>query len=277
LTVAFFKKGSNVKLFGLNKPASLKPFAVILAGILLGSLLYYCAITLAPHAVILLDYMNLGKTHFIIDPSGQMLKHSGSNKQKITPTKIHPNEHLAKLQKDKGYTVLFSPDDDIYKVLLSLIEQEKESIKMAIFTFTDVKIAQALQAACQRGVTVEVITDRACIADRYAKIDMVHHNGGQVYVYNPNHSNKKNMGIMHHKFILFEKNYTNTTLVWTGSYNFTKSANLYNQENIVIMNRSGAAKKFADQFEVLRSRSLNYKPFLTPITMAQRNSKHQIV
>ena len=76
---------------------------------------------------------------------------------------------------------------------------------------------------------------------------------------------------MHHKFIIFSKNYTAKGLVWTGSYNFTKAAHYYNQENIIVLNRKGIVTRYARQFERIKTRSDIYKPFLTPYQAQEKS------
>ena len=77
---------------------------------------------------------------------------------------------------------------------------------------------------------------------------------------------------MHHKFIIFKNNYTNKGLIWTGSYNFTKSARYYNQENILVLNRKGIVNRYTKQFEQIKKRSDVYRPFLTPY-QEQKNQR----
>ncbi len=49
----------------------------------------------------------------------------------------------------------FSPDDDVQSLLISLINAETKSIRLAIYMMTDQAIAQALVQAAERGVQVE--------------------------------------------------------------------------------------------------------------------------
>lgn len=205
--------------------------------------------------------------HFIIQKDGT-INPASSLPIQDPPMPIDFSDPLSdvfnKLKQKKGYLTLFSPDDNAYEILLKLIEQEEEKISIAIFSFTDSVIVKALEVAIKRGITVEVITDKNCLVDRYGKIDDLYHAGATIYVYNPNYYNKKKPGIMHHKFIIFSKNYTAKGLVWTGSYNFTKSARHYNQENVIVLNRKGVVTRYAKQFERIKTRSDIYKPFLTP-------------
>lgn len=214
--------------------------------------------------------------HFIIQKDGTINPIASIPFQEPTAPVIFSDpldEVFTKLQEKKGYLTLFSPDDNTYDILLKLIDQEHEKISIAIFSFTDGVIVKALELAIKRGVTVEIITDKNCLVDRYGKIDDLYHVGATIYVYNPNYYNKKKPGIMHHKFIIFNKNYTQKGLVWTGSYNFTKSAHYYNQENVIVLNRKGIVTRYTKQFERIKTKSDIYKPFLTPYQQ-QKKSLH---
>lgn len=204
--------------------------------------------------------------HSIDDPKKLTKKTRKKNDQKVDFVKEEPKiltpeqqQALAQLQQKRATTVLFSPDDNVYDLLLALIDQEQEKINIAIFTFTDTIVVQALQKAHERGVIINIITDRSCVLDRYNKIDELYNMGIPIYVYNPAYNNKK-VGIMHHKFIIFTKNVNNRSIVWTGSYNLTKSARWHNQENVVVFNRKAVVKRFVNQFIQLLKRADNYRP-----------------
>ncbi|HTM05869.1 MAG TPA: phospholipase D-like domain-containing protein [Patescibacteria group bacterium] len=249
-----------------NTQSRQKPF-IFLSSFFIGAIT--CYFYLYDFGLIVSHYVYelMHAKHFIIQKDGTI------NPITVFPVQDHTshtdisesvNDIFNKLQQKKGYLTLFSPDDNTYEILLKLIEQEMEKISIAIFSFTDSVIVKALEQAIKRGVNVELITDKNCLLDRYGKIDDLYYAGALIYIYNPNYYNKKKPGIMHHKFIIFSKNYTAKGLVWTGSYNFTKAARYYNQENVIVLNRKGVVNRYAKQFERIKTRSDIYKPFLTP-------------
>jgi phosphatidylserine/phosphatidylglycerophosphate/cardiolipin synthase-like enzyme len=157
--------------------------------------------------------------------------------------------------------VLFSPDDDIAHELVTLINNEKTSIRVAIFTFTDSEIAQALVDASNRGVKVEVVADTAYLRDQYSKIPLLQQHNIPVFTYNPHYKNarqkkKEFLSIMHHKLMIFEQNKDNQSVVVSGSYNFTRAARR-NQEYVTISNDQGIITRFGGQFERLKKRCDN--------------------
>lgn len=159
--------------------------------------------------------------------------------------------------------VFFSPDDSVQKVLLHLIEQEHESIKLTAFTFTDGDIAQALIEAQARGVSIELVVDPGCIRDKFSKVSLLGQNGFTIFVYDPSYKKEKRSGfsnnIMHNKFVLFGKNLLDKSILWTGSFNITKSAHRYNQENVIVLDDEHCVEKYAQRFDILKARSYQLK------------------
>ncbi len=199
------------------------------------------------------DDPTLGKTHFIVGlPPEQMAKKDISCVQ----TNVHG---LLECADGTFKRALFSPEDDVQKTLLALIAQEKDYILVAVFSFTDGAIAQALIDAKKRGVSVEVITDISCTRDKFTKIEFLKDNGIKVYIYNPKNVSILN-DIMHHKFVLFGKNIHNKQLLWTGSFNFTKSANVNNQENILILDELSLIERYRKQFALLKEKIIQKEP-----------------
>ncbi len=139
-----------------------------------------------------------------------------------------------------------------------MINQEQRSIKIAIFSFTENKIAQALLEAQKRGVRVELIADNGCLRDRYNKLVLLCDHGLDIFVYNPSYTKGAIGSCMHHKFALFGKNIFNKSIIWTGSFNFTKAASQHNQENVIVLDDKPVIDKFTAQFKQLKTRSHRY-------------------
>jgi len=58
-------------------------------------------------------------------------------------------------------------------------------------------------------------------------------------------------GQMHHKVILVDGR-----MVVMGSYNFTNSAERYNEENLLIIHNEALAKIYEDEFERIYARAI---------------------
>lgn len=190
-----------------------------------------------------------GKTHFIVGmkPADYVQKsqQSGAAAEK---------QHVAHAAHTTE--VFFSPDDDVQAVLLDLINKEQKSLKIAIFIFTDDALARAVIAAKHRGVIVELIVDPSKMKERYSKIGLLQKEGVSIFEYNPDHNKDKRSNIMHHKFIIFGSSGSQSSFVWTGSFNFTQSAGKRNQENAIILHDPEVIKKFSLQYELLKTRSV---------------------
>jgi len=170
---------------------------------------------------------------------------------------------LNQIAKKDSVTALFAPDDPINQLLVYLIDNEQTKIDIAIFTFTDSLMSDALVRARQRGVMIEIVGDKATIIDQYNKFDRLYESGVDLYCYNPQWAGRKRNSIMHHKFIIFYDTMNHFRFILTGSFNFTKAAREVNQENIVIIKRQEVVGQFEKQFNLLKQRSYRYRPCFT--------------
>ena len=194
---------------------------------------------------------DLGKTHFILG----LPTPAQEDSKKAEPIVCNAND-LASLLAcvDGSYKqAFFSPDDDLESLLIKLINAEERSIRVAVFSFTNGDIAQALILAHKRGISVEIITDISCLRDKFNKIDTLKKAGIKIWIYNPRNTGMLN-NIMHNKFVLFEKNVGGKSLLWTGSFNFTKSAKINNQENIIIVDEMRLIERYSKQYSLLKQR-----------------------
>jgi phosphatidylserine/phosphatidylglycerophosphate/cardiolipin synthase-like enzyme len=196
-----------------------------------------------------------GSTHFVVGAStGQVVADVSSGRlEKIL---CHEGQcHIAH--------ALFCPDDDSRGILLDLLACEKKSVCVAAFMLTDEVIARALIDAKKRGVTVVIVTDQLCCQDARGKVPLLYAQGIEVLVYCGTCSAAKSKGnrsnIMHNKFMVFESNIKARSILWTGSFNFTHSARLRNQENILIVDDARVIDRYRRQFSVLKTRCHPYQ------------------
>ena len=193
--------------------------------------------------------ISFGKTHFIV----------GLSKEEAAAFRSADTQFSVTEDNCTIDEVYFSPDDDLQQKLIAYINNEKKGIWLAIFSFTDRHIAEALIRARERGVDVQLIADPGFMNDRYTKIDWLFERGVPVFVYDPKRSrnNLSTMSnIMHHKFVIFLQNVDDRPLVWTGSFNFTKSARLSNQENAVVLSSNRIVKRYMEKFEQLKKHAI---------------------
>jgi cardiolipin hydrolase len=200
---------------------------------------------------------SFGKTHFIIGfPKGALCTTTADTSNATAGVKQSGRETNQAKHEGGVHGVLFAHDDNLQERLVQLISHEKRSIKMAIFMITTKEIIHALLAAHARGVKITIITDNICVRDRWSKIDTLKKAGIAMYEYTPAKTSNRMMNdLMHNKFVIFADTLDHQSLVWTGSFNFTRSAQVCNQENVVILSDSAAVEKFAQQFKRLKKRS----------------------
>ena len=135
----------------------------------------------------------------------------------------------------------FSPGQSCREAIITEIREANEHIDICVFTISDNEIAEAIIAAHGKGLPIRIVTDNDKLFDRGSDIRLLKQNGLDIKVDNTRHH-------MHHKFMIIDGR-----RVLTGSYNWTRSAAEYNQENIIISSEPGAVKDYSTEFNRLWS------------------------
>ncbi len=150
--------------------------------------------------------------------------------------------------------VFFSPDDKVSDKLIEYINTAQKRIYVAIYMLTDKRISKALSSAkINRFVDVQVVTDISCLESEYGKIDFLKKQGIDIFIFKPNLKNKKYFNpIMHNKFALLDNK------VWTGSFNWTISANTKNYENVICLDDESVCIQYEKQFEKLKKKCFKH-------------------
>ncbi len=132
----------------------------------------------------------------------------------------------------------FSPDDEPAQRLIELILSAEESIAFMYYSFTSDGISEAILQQASQGVRVRGVLD--AYQERVGLGGEYQHLADQgLDVYLDAHPEK-----MHHKVLIIDE-----TIVVTGSYNLTRSAEVQNDENILIIYDSNFAEIFLGEFE----------------------------
>lgn len=137
----------------------------------------------------------------------------------------------------------FAPDNDVEEIIVERIRKAERSVDFLAFAFTSDPIAQALAAAVRRGVTVRGVYDKSGAKGTGSRYVQLVSSGADVRV-------KRGAGVMHHKVIIIDGG-----IVITGSYNFTRSASLRNDENLLIISDPETAARYAAEFAKIFSQS----------------------
>ena len=126
----------------------------------------------------------------------------------------------------------FSPEGKCSSHILREIEQAKRELLVAVYALTNDELANAIVQAKKRGVAVQVVVDRDFDAsnDRSKskflegqKIPLRRLSGSKT------NATEKDAGLMHQKFAIIDRK-----IVFTGSYNWTHSADSLNDENLLL-------------------------------------------
>ena len=140
-----------------------------------------------------------------------------------------------------GNRVLFSPGGNIQAEIIQLIAGSNKTIDVMIYSFTAQEIAGALISAKDRGVKVRVIADKSQSKGKSSLVGYLISRGLDVKI-----SSGRSRGIMHNKVGIFDG-----LQVITGSYNWTKGAELYNYENALVTDDLDTIGKYQKEFNRL--------------------------
>lgn len=159
-----------------------------------------------------------------------------SNKLIMSTMQIH----------ERRSEVHFSPGRECLAAILHEISKASRGIDICVFTISDDRISSQLINAHEAGIAVRVLTDNEKLLDAGSDIKRLAEAGLPVKV-------DRTRNHMHHKFAIFD---SETAL--TGSYNWTRSAESYNNENILITDSPGVVKMYRMGFENMWSRMADF-------------------
>ena len=142
--------------------------------------------------------------------------------------------------------VCFTPGDNCADRIVSTIGAARQEVLVQAYSFTSPPIAQALEAANQRGVRVRIVVDDSQLTERYSQADEAARAGLEVWVDDPS-------GIAHNKVMVIDRE-----LVITGSFNFSRSAQERNVENLLVIRDPVLAAQYAENWEKRRAVSQPY-------------------
>jgi phosphatidylserine/phosphatidylglycerophosphate/cardiolipin synthase-like enzyme len=121
--------------------------------------------------------------------------------------------------------------------IVELIDTAQSSIYAQSYNWTSVPIAKSLIRAKERGVQVFVLLDKSNDSQSPEAMEILLQNSIPVRI-------RKISGISHNKVMVLDEQ-----IVITGSYNFTKSANERNDENILIVSNNELAKQYLNNWK----------------------------
>ena len=143
--------------------------------------------------------------------------------------------------------VYFSPHGGCTEAIIKNLQSATNTVLVQAYSFTSAPVAKALVDAHKRGVNVNVILDKSQRTERYREADFLLHADIPTFI-----DAKHN--IAHNKIMVIDGRIT-----ITGSFNFTKAAENENAENLLVIDDTALAARYAANWTNHLSHSEKYK------------------
>jgi phosphatidylserine/phosphatidylglycerophosphate/cardiolipin synthase-like enzyme len=144
--------------------------------------------------------------------------------------------------------VYFSPNGGCTDAIVKEIGNAKSEILVQAYNFTSTPIAKSLLEAHKRGVKVEAILDKSQRKQNYSSATFLANSRIPTFIDDAH-------AIAHNKIMIIDG-----TTVITGSFNFTKAAEIRNAENLLIIKSPELAKLYIENWNHHREHSESYAP-----------------
>jgi phosphatidylserine/phosphatidylglycerophosphate/cardiolipin synthase-like enzyme len=134
--------------------------------------------------------------------------------------------------------VYFSPDDGVADHIYEILTNAEESIYFLAFSFTTDEFGEAIRMQAENGLTVAGVMEEQQVKSNIGtEYDFFKQAGLDVLL-------DGNEGQMHHKTMIVDGK-----IVITGSYNFSRSAETRNDENVIIFHNEKIADFYLQEFQ----------------------------
>ncbi len=143
--------------------------------------------------------------------------------------------------------VYFSPNGGCTEAIVSELKRAKAEVLVQAYFFTSKDIASALVSAKKRGVKVQVILDKSNLTGNYSSADFIAHAGIPTLI-------DSEHAIAHNKVMIIDGQ-----TVITGSFNFTKAAEISNAENVLVVSDQKLANDYANNWHDHAKHSTKYE------------------
>ena len=142
--------------------------------------------------------------------------------------------------------VCFSPNGACTDLILKTITQARSEILVMAYSFRSTAVAQALIAAHQAGVKVEIIMDKSERQEGFTSATMVANAGIPVYL-DGKHA------VMNNRVVMIDGK-----IVMTGSFNFNTASEKMNAENLLILQSAELADIYRENWLSHKKHSEKY-------------------
>lgn len=145
-------------------------------------------------------------------------------------------------------TVRFSPKGGVTQSIVESIEAAEHEVIVHAFAFTSVPIAESLIKIKKQGKYVAAVLDRENLHNKNSVIKLLESRGIEIFI-DDKHA------IAHNKVIIIDK-----IKVFTGSFNFSKSAEEHNAENSISIVDAKIAAIYFENWSLHKSHSYLFSP-----------------
>ena len=142
----------------------------------------------------------------------------------------------------------FVPNHNCQQKLIQEIDKAQNEILVMCYNFNDKKIAEALLRAKDRGLSIEIVADKTQKNHMYSQIPLLRRKKIPVYC-------DDNVTIAHNKVMVMDG-----SLIITGSFNFTDSAQRRNAENLLFVTSQELAQQYKTYWKSRRDVSQKLSP-----------------
>ena len=150
---------------------------------------------------------------------------------------------LTSLCMAQGIKVYFSPNGGCQKAVIAEIRKATQTIDIAMYYLTSRDIAQALVRAQENNVRVRIVLDQGQEIEHASKSGYLVKHGLEIKYH-------MGFGLMHNKFAIID----GKSLI-TGSFNWTRTAEEKNEENLLIITDQETLKEYEERFNYLWNNS----------------------
>ena len=157
---------------------------------------------------------------------------NNTNSESMQNIGIHQGSIKADSVLPENIELCFTPPSGCAAVIVKAISKARESIYVQAYGMTSPAIVEALIKAQSKGVKVRILLDKSNLKDKWSKMGALLEADIDVGI-------DKVSGIAHNKVMILDKR-----IVITGSFNFTRSADSRNAENVIIIDDSVVAKQY---------------------------------
>jgi phosphatidylserine/phosphatidylglycerophosphate/cardiolipin synthase-like enzyme len=143
----------------------------------------------------------------------------------------------------------FSPTHDPIHDVVDLVNAAQHSIHFMVFSFTHPDLLAALAAAHDRGVEVVGVFDTSQANTPYSVDEDIALEGVPVYLDGNENSSGWAGGKLHHKVLIVDAGVDGAdSVALSGSFNWSKSATDYNDENLLEVRDPDLIGQFREEF-----------------------------